>query len=359
MPYGRSREAQRGDGRRIGTRRKALYALVTTAVVLGFIELVMRAGECGGENRSYLSSEGLPAGTAMPYRPVAGQYGACGVSEQGLWGDEVAVPPPPGVLRVIAVGGSSVQGCCPCSIDTASFPVQLQLLLAEQQPTGFAVEVLNAGVEGFHAAAVAEWLGMSVLPLLPDVVLVYSGWNDITRVGARVDAVGDLVDPLIERSALAHELTRAVHELRQRTGSLEVEGDSAYLDHVPREFIESLRRIVQDCRAAGTTPVLMTQTSNLRPDMSRGLARSKVILPAGVGSVEDLHALWLVHREATRLVAVEEGVPFIDTTGAMDRPDADELMFDHMHPETEGYRVLAEWIAPRLMPTLEGVAAEK
>lgn len=350
--------ASRTDARRIPTWRKLLYALFVTALVLGGAELLLRGVRDGGiEGRPYLSSEGLPSGSAMPYQPVPGEYEACQVSSQGLWGDEVEVPARPGVLRVVAVGGSSVQGCCPCPTATASFPVQLQVQLEGQG--GFDVEVLNGGVEGFHAAAVAEWLRLRVLPLQPDVVLVYTGWNDIARVDAGSATVGDVVHPLVERSALAHQLTRAVHELHQATATLEVDGDSPYLDHVPQEFIESTRRMIADCRAAGVLPVLMTQTSNLRPGMPPDRTRSKVIVPAGVDSVEDLYALWLVHREATRLVAAEQGVPLIDTVGAMDRPDADDLMFDHMHPDVEGYRVLAEWIAPRLAPVLEEVAARQ
>jgi len=343
---------------RIPGWRKFAYGLIVCAGVLVIAEVGLHF-TCGPVDRPYLTREGLPPGVELPYRLAPGPHEACVVNSMGVWGDEVEVPRPPQILRVAAVGGSSTQGCCPCETASASYPAQLRLLLGDRPIGGLEVEIVNAGIEGFHATNVCEWLRVGVLPLEPDVVLVYSGWNDIAGVDVDFGNLGKWSDPLVERSALAHEIARIVYAAHQHRVSMEDSAKGRYRDHVPTRFVESLRCIVDTCRAFGARPVLMTQASNLRPDMPAAAARREVLVPVGLGSADDLVDLWVVYRRHTQQVAEEMDVDFIDTVGAMQRPDADELMEDHMHPEAEGYRVLAEWIAPRLIPVLEDVAASR
>jgi lysophospholipase L1-like esterase len=352
-----------GADRTLGWRRLLLFSTLVLLLVLALAEWLSRMdsdhrpGEPQGMPE-YLTREGLHEDSPLPYRPIPGTWGVCQVNEHGLWGPAPEMPKPVDVLRVVAVGGSTTQGVCPHRFDPSSYPLALQQLLADFRPAGKRVEVLNAGVEGFRAGDAAEWLRTRVLPLQPDVVLVYSGWNDLATVGPQVPGAG-LAASAVASSAAAQQLRRAVHRAHAALAKGPSGAASPWLDYFPERFVEGIDEIVALSRSGGAVPVLITQCSNLRLDMPEEVARRKVVVPLGLRGVDDVHALWLVHSQVLRDRADALEVDLIDGALAMQRSDADELMFDHMHPDTEGYGVLAGFIEGPLRPILARAAEGK
>lgn len=93
----------------------------------------------------------------------------------GLRGPETTRAKPPGVRRVVIVGGSTVYGSLADDPDTIS--MQLQGMLRER--FGPDVEVLNGGVPSYEALREAVFTKSDLLDLGPDVIVDLDGLNDV------------------------------------------------------------------------------------------------------------------------------------------------------------------------------------
>ena len=94
----------------------------------------------------------------------------------GYRGEEFSLHKPDGSYRIVAVGGSTTYG-----IDIEdfrhSYPYQLGEYLRQQGHEN--VEVINAGVVGYTSHQTLINIQFRVLPLQPDLVVIYQGYNDI------------------------------------------------------------------------------------------------------------------------------------------------------------------------------------
>ena len=94
----------------------------------------------------------------------------------GFRGEEISLVKPESVYRIVAVGGSTTY-----SVDVEdyrdSYPHQLGEYL---RGSGFdQVEVINAGVGSYASFHNFINIQFRVLPLQPDLIIVYQGYNDI------------------------------------------------------------------------------------------------------------------------------------------------------------------------------------
>src|SRR5262245_3363580 len=96
------------------------------------------------------------------------------VNSRSYLGLEFEEPPPSGTLRIVTIGDS-------CTFGEGSgdhtYPAQLEKRLNREgrQPL---VQVINAGIEGMNSELALRRLSTKVVPLAPDIVTVYIGWND-------------------------------------------------------------------------------------------------------------------------------------------------------------------------------------
>jgi lysophospholipase L1-like esterase len=115
------------------------------------------------------------------YRPGAraellagGERFVVEINSRGFRTHEFVVPKPPGLVRVICIGGSTtVAG----RTNDETYPALLEAMLRARHP-GLAIEVLNLGVSG---VTTEHWLARMdrVLAFEPDVIVQYQGINDI------------------------------------------------------------------------------------------------------------------------------------------------------------------------------------
>ncbi len=94
----------------------------------------------------------------------------------GFRGREFALSKPDNTYRIVALGGSTTYSS---GVDDyeKSYPSLLEAYLRE---SGFdAVEVINAGASGYTSHQNLINLQFRVLPLEPDLIIVYQGFNDI------------------------------------------------------------------------------------------------------------------------------------------------------------------------------------
>jgi len=101
----------------------------------------------------------------------------CSHNALGFRGKETTREKPPGVFRIVTLGGSSVYGQSE-SKDEAVWSERLERILAEKRP-GARVEVINAGCPGYTSFEMLVQLEMRVVDLAPDLVVVYEAVNDM------------------------------------------------------------------------------------------------------------------------------------------------------------------------------------
>ena len=94
----------------------------------------------------------------------------------GFRGDEISVTKPEHTYRIVTVGGSTTY-----SIDVLNYQHSYPYLLGEYlQASGYKdVEVINAGVAAHTSFHNLMNLEFRVLPLDPDLIIIYQGFNDI------------------------------------------------------------------------------------------------------------------------------------------------------------------------------------
>lgn len=94
----------------------------------------------------------------------------------GFRGDEITVPKPDNVFRIVCIGGSTTYGT---SVDNYinSYPYKLQ---EELHSLGYEhVEVVNAGAGNYTTLESLINFQTRVLPIEPDMIIIYHGINDI------------------------------------------------------------------------------------------------------------------------------------------------------------------------------------
>lgn len=95
----------------------------------------------------------------------------------GFRGPEIPLQKPPGVLRVVCLGGSSTYGHGPTS-DATTWPARLEVYLSEALP-GRTIQVVNGGCQGWSTFEMLGNLAYRALDLSPDLVIVYETINDM------------------------------------------------------------------------------------------------------------------------------------------------------------------------------------
>jgi lysophospholipase L1-like esterase len=324
----------------------------------------------------------------------------------GLRGKERAHPKPAGTFRIVTLGGSSVYGSQDSSDDSV-WSERLERALATARP-GTPIEVLNGGCLGYNSFEMLVQLELRVLPLSPDLVIVYEAINDMKaalywRGGPvqddnthyRTAWRGERASPL--DAFLARSRTYLVWR-RYATDWVEQQGDlyaniqrnyapkeSWYCDggrelapsEVPQGGLDNYRRnlnsMISVADAAGVRVVLATQALIPRHMDGQECRETQLATFARIQEIE-------------RAVAKERGMPLCDcgpeiaaevermweasaqdaepepkeTSGHRWRRAADgkwrkDLFHNDVHPYDDGSeliaRVIGEWLlASRLLP---------
>ena len=300
------------------------------------------------------------------------------VSRNGL-GFRGPEPPPDfgSWLTLVAVGGSTTE--CRFLTDGRDWPAVLaQSLLARFRRTW----VDNAGLDGHSTYGHAVLLRQRLARLHPDVALFLVGVNDVERDDlksqdraiterraenesfatrlARVSAIAAAVQN-VGRAARAEELRLSHLQLDLRAAPTREPEDPArgerllrrHRHEYVRPFRERVLELVRLCRAAGITPVLLTQPALYGPaiDPETGVDLARVEVDAA--RRWDGALAWAVleaYNDATRQVAADEGVALVDL--ARDLPKSSRLFYDFHHFTNEGAAAVGRRVAEVLCPEL-------
>ena len=189
----------RGVSRRMPTwSRKPILAALVAACAILLLELTLRVGAFiwHDYNQFYLlhgfpnraGKLGINPGSTNDgshykfppnyrLRGAAGQSGeTAAINSLGFRGPEFQREKPPGTFRVVCLGESSTFGFR--NTDAETYPALLGKLFREQ-PGSVAVEVINAGFPYYNSGSIVSLLEAEVLGFDPDLVTVYSAYNDV------------------------------------------------------------------------------------------------------------------------------------------------------------------------------------
>lgn len=162
-----------------GALRSVVFALAPTLVVLGGLELGLKASDVASRETTALHAHGFDASAAY-FVPDPEGAGSHLTQMFGGAYDEIRIPPKGDDTRVFLFGGSNTQG----------FSVaRLQDYLEEELP-GRSFEIVNLGREGYGSGRVSILLEQS-LRLEPDLCIVYSGHNEFVEDGYREEVEQD------------------------------------------------------------------------------------------------------------------------------------------------------------------------
>lgn len=277
---------------------------------------------------------------------------------------DLPVPKPPGVFRIVCEGGSTTFDLL-APDDASTWPARLGALLAPR------VDVANAGFPGWTSLESLVSLEIRDVDLAPDLVVVFSGVNDLQPAGhvpfypdysvghadilPRVTGVVPVPVRLVSRSVFLEFL---LGRLRPAGAPAPAEGFApAYAwtggprhDDIPETavavFERNLRSTLAVARAHGARTLLVAQAARVRvghEDADRKFLESWA---PGLTANGYLTALGRLNAAARRLGDEGDALFFDPFAGAA---FADSLFDDPFHFSPEGSdrfaRALAAFLA--------------
>ena len=286
----------------------------------------------------------------------------------GFRGEEISLVKPEGVYRIVAVGGSTTY-----SVDVEdyrdSYPYQLGDYL---RASGFdQVEVINAGVGSYASYHNFINIQFRVLPLQPDLIIVYQGYNDVhTRFvypyseylgdnsGYIASFVTDTIMPDILEYSTALRIVGIRANLTKPHSALDWHRFKLASSSQRDEFLSQWRTGVYPSGLFAETTAMDMLRNNPPVHFERnlesmvGLAKQHAVdlllvtfvtstefnLPP-VASNEYIFAL-KQHNDLTRAVAEGNDVPLFDLEAVF--PADRSLFTDGRHMTVEGNRIRAQ-----------------
>jgi lysophospholipase L1-like esterase len=333
---------------RLSPSKRALFAGVAVVLVLAMLETSVRAyhfvrnvGTDHEEDpRGYLI-EDAEAGYAL--RPGF-SGGGVRINSLGFRGPEVAAKAP-GSLRIVALGDSATFGP---REEECAYPYLLPDLFP--QP----VESLNAGVEGYRTDRALVHLRRDVLPLQPDVVTVFLGWNDLyqTNPNDEADQLSLRANPLAALFLLsdAAQTFRRVYflDIQSHRGQTAGTTSGVPLDYQPVGYADRLRQIVRAARTSGARVSVLTWPTILDDSMTAE-AIARVQYPPYTTRLIDVKVLYARYQNTLRHVAADEQAAVIDVAAAFNSQfDKATLFKDTAHFSCQGHAIVARTVADAL-----------
>jgi hypothetical protein len=323
---------------------------------------------------------------------VPGAYDVtASVNSQMFRGTKEFQPSPrPGVNRLALLGDSMTFGSG--ANDDETYPAQLERTF-ERLVGSRRVEILNAGIRAAGTGEEAYWFDVWVKRFHPRVVALNVFWNDVdddlARSPFRMDKDGKVSPRSIRELTSASGLREKIRQLEYALPGFIFMDEHSHLVNLVRRVISTAWDSASKDRSRdGLTPLQIDNTRELyrRTDLpllagelvwlqERAQDSGATLVVVYLPSREDIYFCSGLRAEETRWksaaivrtlkeTCLSRGIPFSDLTsqvrkeaGWLPRPLYYSAAGDSMHPNPEGYRVIAAAVAAFLRQ--EGIVAEK
>jgi lysophospholipase L1-like esterase len=282
------------------------------------------------------------------------------INSRGFRGPEFVDAKEPGVIRVVTLGESSTFGYH--DRDDETYPHYLQQILNESSAGKQRYEVINLGIPHINSEQIVSLFIAEALPLQPDVITLYAGWNDSGR------EVLDVVDRRKNLSRLYEGLRSKLLTVAILDSLLYYAGGQHYtpedlqnLAGAQQFFIEHVEAIHKECLKRGILFIPATQQSDSQMvprEQMHGLTYEQEA--AQMRKQLESEGLprraisFMVHHgvmQALRQWADREHVMLVDEIAALDQ-DRDDLL-TYVHLNAAGNRVVAKELGKAIQEQLE------
>jgi len=335
-----------------GLAKSLAFSAILFVLLLGAAELLVRgwAFYARGDAERWDAKTSTFVLTPGEYRSEYGNVAR--INSAGFVGRELE-PEGPDLWRIVAVGDSCTYGG---GSDTDSYPALLGARLQLRDGPGRRYEVVNAGVSGLNSELALRRLRTRVLPLAPDVVTIYIGWNDLMKFDPLAQ-VADAPDSRWSGVARALDNLWLVKGLRKllffhlrdyiappTTGPESHSG--RFADFRPSIYERNVAEMIDAVRSVGAQPLLVTLPTVVRLEMSASdLRQARVMFPyfRSGNAVGDFLDLLAAYNRAVRELARERKIPLVDLAEHFETlDDVTPYFFDTMHPDKRGRVEIAE-----------------
>jgi lysophospholipase L1-like esterase len=223
----------------------------------------------------------------------------------------------------------------------------LQTLIDARLRCKGTVEVVNAGTEAYNLQNNLERVRRDVIPLRPDLVVSYHGYNGLRHFGllrsARIPQRKERASPLISevsyRIRLGYRLT-----LNDFVPPASDEGHE-----LSSQYADLYRELISLGRMNGFRVVLSTSSMAVNKSSPEEVKNfyGSVFLP--IDAVIEANG---AHNRIVRRIATDEHVPLIDTTASLDGVWNGDLYLDLVHFTENGNEQMASAMFQGLLPIL-------
>lgn len=305
---------------------------------------------------AYLSkTDDFPYLVPIPGAALEGDFVSLHINSLGFRGEEFPLEKQPGELRIACLGASTTF-CAEASSDEQTWPAKLQADLSARYPDRL-IRVINAGIPGYCIEHSAENLRRRVLPLQPDLVILYHAYNDIIDDSRAIAAAAGLVDEAEPAVTLGDRLsdisvlyTVASKNLAIRSGGKQPSASTQQLnalpDEMPDHFISELAAIHAELKARDIQLVLSTFITKFRPSQPPEVQRANADITAIYMpwmSMEMLNESFADYNAAIRAFAKTHQLPIVLDTDSI--PADGEHFADCIHFTDAGSALMAQRFA--------------
>jgi lysophospholipase L1-like esterase len=283
----------------------------------------------------------------------------------GFRGPEIAVPKPPGVIR-LAFLGASTTWCGEVSGNEAVWPHLVAAGLEKRFP-GAKFDYVNGAVPGYTMNASLRNLEHRVASLAPDVIVIYEATNDMSgELRELAVQQGLLRDTRFEEQSwlarhsvlwdLAQKNLRvllAQHESRRNTGRLQVDAAS-----LGEGFRRNLTNLARAARQRAQVVAIATFSTHLRPDQDQETqlnAAASALFYMPFMTPTGLLTAYGRYNQIIREVAAAEGLVLIE--GEFSIPGSPRYFTDSVHFTDAGSHAMADRVIGALAQAVPDVVA--
>lgn len=260
-------------------------------------------------------------------------------NSHGLRGPDRAIPKPPGVLRIVLLGASSMWGYEVSYRE--SLAGRLEEVLNGAAPPGLRVEVVNAALQGYSSFQAAHMLKLKGLAYQPDLLVTgfaieptATNMRDRDRVAAT--RLGRAVDTLLFRSDLFLLLRKTLFRLRADALRQELDRQATLSPEA-----QTVRVPVEDFRKDVGEILDVARQNHIRCAFLRLPRRPST------GRQDPLRRYWEAIADQVR----QSGSLEVDAFSEWMAGETEDLFLppdDPMHPTAAGHARLARQVAEAL-----------
>lgn len=283
------------------------------------------------------------------------------INSSGFRGPAIKQPKPVGTLR-FAFLGASTTFCAEVSGDELTWPYLVTQAVQDATPD-INIDYVNGAVPGYTVESSLRNLRKRVVPLQPDVIVIYHATNDLSREtrslaseqGIYKDGSAEEKSWLAEYSLLWYLVEK---NLRLNDLQRDAVDDKRRLVFSPAalgaQFRKELTWLVMEAREVARIVVLATFSHQVRPEQTpeqQLIAARSSLYYMPFMTPHGLIEAFTQYNEIIRDVALETGAVLIEGETAI--PGDSEHFNDSVHFKDTGSRAMARRISEFLLKSTE------